>query len=88
MREVGGGHDRVLSHLVQVLTGWLLSLSTVASISQICCPSGKIKKGHTLKELLETKDLRPKLTNLHLSWFTHSIVSARCIRVFVLCVSI
>lgn len=27
-----------------ILTGWLLSLSTVASISQICCPSRRISQ--------------------------------------------
>lgn len=40
--RVGGGQDRSSGQRVWVLTGWLLSLSTVASISQICCPSGKI----------------------------------------------
>lgn len=29
---------------VCILTGWLLSLSTVASISQICCPSRRISQ--------------------------------------------
>ena len=40
--RVGGGQDRASGQRVWVLTGWLLSLSTVASISQIWCPSGKI----------------------------------------------
>lgn len=43
-KEVGREQVRAFGHLVRVLTGWLLSLSTVASISQICCPSGTIFK--------------------------------------------
>ena len=44
-RKGGRTGDRDLSRGTELwwLTGWLLSLSTVASISQICCPSGETK---------------------------------------------